>query len=212
MKYHPHIEQGTREWLRLHLARVTASTLHHLITPGTWKLREGEAFRAFVYRKAAEKWRNCPILDYAPWTSEHRLLKEEAAIAFAARTYGYQITKSGFCETDDGLCGCSPDGLIGDRSGIEMKCPEPTNHVRYLCEAQVPRDYLTQVHGALYVTGRPEWVFYSYARGFPPLHLVVPRDETIIRQIDAAVKTFHSALTEALGKMRPSTAALDPAA
>lgn len=197
MKFHPDIIQGSIQWLEMHLGRVTASGLDNIITP-LWKLRDGDTFRSFVYRKAAEAWRKKPLLSFSTWATEQGQMREDEAIAFAQLTYGYKISKIGFCETDDGIAGCSPDGLIGDDSGIEMKCPEPPNHVRYLVEGILPKDYAAQVHGSMYVTGRPEWVLFSYSRGFPPFHLVVKRDEEIIKKIGGAVTRFAEALAEAI--------------
>lgn len=189
------------DWLTLHIGRITASALDNMITP-EWKLRTGETPRSFVYHKAAEKWRGSPILSAGSWSTEQGQIKEDEAIAFAGMEYGYSISKMGFCESDDELSGCSPDGLIGDDSGIEMKCPEPKNHVRYLCEQKVPKDYIAQVHGSMFVTGRPQWVFFSYARGFPPLHLIVKRDEKIMDSIQQAVNEFHKLLYEAMQKLQ----------
>lgn len=203
MKYHPNVEQGSLDWLTLHIGRITASGIDNMLTP-EWKLRTGETPRTYVYRKAAEAWRKAPILSAGSWSTEQGLLKEDEAMAFAGMEYGYHISKMGFCESDDGISGCSPDGLVGEHSGVEMKCPEPANQVRYLCERVVPKDYVAQVHGSMFVTGRPEWVFFSYARGFPPLHLVVKRDEAIQAKIASAVQTFKTMLDEAMEKLNQS--------
>lgn len=204
MKYHPNIVQGELDWLKLHLGRVTASQLDQLLTP-EWELKKGEMPRTFAYKKAAELWRNAPILSTGSWATEQGQMREDEAIAFAALEYGYRITKMGFCESDDSLCGCSPDGLIGENSGIEMKSPEPPNHVKYVCEGRLPKDYAAQVHGSMFVTGRPEWVFFSYHRGFPPFHLVVKRDEEIIIKIGEAVTMFHRLLNDAMKALKSVT-------
>ena len=54
----------------------------------------------------------------------------------------------------------------------------------------MPPQYLAQVHGNLYVTGRPWWLFVSYNRNFPALVVKVARDEAWIAALDAALKQF----------------------
>lgn len=201
MKFHGQVEQQSLDWLKLRIGKVTASELDSIITP-EWKVRTGEGPRTFAYKKAAEVWRNAPILNGGSWSTEQGQMLEDEACGFAALEYGYKVSKMGFCEADDGLSGCSPDGLIGEDSGLELKCPEPPNHVRYCCEGKLPKEYAAQVHGSMFVTGRPSWVFMSYHRGFPPFHLRVDRNEEIMQSIGNAVATFHAQLAECLGKLR----------
>lgn len=200
MKFHPNLEQGSIEWLKLHTGKVTASGLDNLVTP-LFKIRDGEMFRSYVYRKVAEAIHG-PLLAFGSWVTEQGKELEDEACAFAALEYGYRVEKMGFCETDDGRAGCSPDALIGDDGGLEIKCPQPPNHVRWLCEGILPKEYAAQVHCSMYVTGRPEWVFLSYARKFPPFYLVVKRDEAICAKIGEAVTAFAEAYDAALAKIR----------
>ena len=118
------------------------------------------------------------------------LLEIEAKPMFRLLT-NLEIRNVGFIETDDGICGCSPDA-IGDDFGVEIKSPMPTNHVRYLLSGEVPEEYLAQVHFSLYVTGLSHWYFMSYRRMMPPLILRVERDEKIIAQITEAVELFKA--------------------
>src|SRR5208282_4714782 len=90
------------------------------------------------------------------------------------------------------ICGASPDGLIGDDLGIEIKCPNASTHVKYLLAGKVPDDYIVQVHFSMFVTGFPRWIFMSYRRAMPPLILTVERDERIQGQIEEAVESFKS--------------------
>lgn len=201
MKYHAQIEQGSEAWLKARIGKVTASELKRIITP-TWKVSEGDGVKTFVYEKAAEIHRNYPLIGFGSWQTDQGQELEDEAMTFAALEYDYEISNMGFCESDDGLSGCSPDGLIRETSGVELKCPQPPNHVRYLCERVLPKDYSAQVHGSMFVTGRPEWVFLSYCRKFPPFHLVVKRDEEIMGKIAEAVAGFHEQLAVALKKIK----------
>lgn len=119
-----------------------------------------------------------------------RILEEEA-IPWFEYEFGEQIERVGLIMTDDGTVGCSPDGLLGEDGGIEIKCPYSETHIKYLLDNKLPADYAAQVHGSLYVTGREWWKFVSYRRGFPAFVLKVNRDNAIIRQIDAALQAFQ---------------------
>lgn len=149
------------------------------------------------------------------------LILESEAIPFWELTTGRKVTRVGFITTDDGRFGCSPDGLIlggalcGKDSnsssldetkdgsekfhgypaqtscGIEIKCPAPHTHVKYLSEGVIPKEYRAQVYGSMFATGFEKWIFLSYCRGFPPLILEVTRDEKAMKNIEFAVRDFH---------------------
>lgn len=87
------------------------------------------------------------------------------------------VTNAGFITHDSGLFGGSPDALVGEAGGVEIKCPSSATHVGYVREGALPAEYRCQVHGYLVVTGRAWWDFFSYARNFEPLRVRVNRDD-----------------------------------
>ncbi len=108
------------------------------------------------------------------------------------------IRQVSFVRTGDGKAGCSPDGLIGEDEGIEIKCPRPQTHVKYLRQGGLPKEYALQVHGSLFVTGRKRWHFLSYCRRFAPLLITIERDEAVMAQLAAAVDAFDADLKAGL--------------
>lgn len=182
-------KQGSPEWLRARIGRPTASEFDELLT-GEWKVRTGQGVETYLYRKLAEKVLGFPLHDASSWAMEQGSIMENEAIPFYEGVYGQDIRRVGFCTTDDGRIGCSPDGLIGDHNGIEIKCPQPQTHLRYLLEGVVPKEYLAQVHGAMFVTGAPKWTFMSYSRQFPPLVLTVKKDNAIQDTLMKALSNF----------------------
>lgn len=196
------IPQREVEWFRLRIGRVTASEAGNLLTP-EFKERTGETPKTYMYRKLAEKWQGHPLPGFTSWATDQGNIKEDDAIPWFRLEYEHlDVTFPGFLETDDGLAGCSPDALVGDDGGLEVKCPEATNHTRYLIEGKLPADYVAQVHFSLYVTQRPWWTFLSYRRGFPAFVLKVERDEEICAKIDKAVKRFHEQLESAFSALK----------
>jgi hypothetical protein len=123
---------------------------------------------------------------------EQGSILEHEAIPWFEFAHDVAIDRVGFCTTDDGRAGCSPDGLIGEDGGIEMKCPLPHTHLKYLLAGTLPADYAAQVHGSMYVTGRKWWMFVSYSRKFPALVIRVERDEKIQEAIKTALDGFNA--------------------
>jgi predicted phage-related endonuclease len=102
---------------------------------------------------------------------------EEEARRFYCMEQNVTTTNGGFCTTDDGLLGASPDSLVNGDGCLELKCPQPKTHVQYLLDNVLPAEYVPQCHAHLIVTGRKYCDFMSYAIGFPPLLIRVERSD-----------------------------------
>ncbi len=199
MKIHD-VSQGTLDWLNLRVGIPTASGLHNLITP-EWKIREGEMPRTYMHLKLAEAWLGRPVIELGGFSIEQGTIVESEARPFFELETDQRVQEVGFIASDDGLFGCSPDGLIGDDNGLEIKCPSAQVHVKYLVNGGLPKEYAAQVHGSMYATDRPKWTFLSYRRGFPPLIVNVERDEKIIEAIGKALRQFQTWVTDARAKL-----------
>lgn len=200
MKIHDCI-QGEAAWSVARAGKVTASEAGNILTP-EFKARTGETPKTYLYRKIAERLRKGPVVAFSTYETEFGQMLEDEARQWFHFNHDFQMRQVGFCESDDGLCGCSPDALLDGEGGLELKCPQDTNHVRYLMEGVLPKDYAVQVHFSMYVTGRQWWYFVSYHRPpFPKFVLRVERDEAICAKIAEAVGSFSSELNSALQKL-----------
>lgn len=191
MKIHC-VEQGTLEWLLLRLGKPTASEFHRFMTT-KFEYRDGEMPKTYLYEKVAEARRRkgLPGKDGGSWATEQGQLWEGKARATYEFESGHELRQVGFIEAQDGLSGCSPDGLCEEHGyGIEIKAPYPQTHVRYLDEGRVPLDYVNQVHGSMFVTGYKEWKFLSWNPDEEQLLLTVPRDEEIMGKIGECIAEF----------------------
>lgn len=195
--------QGSDSWLALRVGRVTASELDRLVD-SKFECRTGEGPKTYLYEKLAEAYRGNPLPGFSSWeTDEGKAMEEEARRFMVLHLAGeHRIYNVGFVETEDGTFGCSPDALMGDIGGVEIKAPQPTNHLRYLCEERLPLAYSAQVHGCMYATGRKQWTFCSYRRHYPPFIFTVQRDEAICERIDFSVQKFAKSLAAALAKLK----------
>lgn len=197
--------QGTTEWAMARAGVVTASEIDDLVSP-TLKLREGETPKKYLYAKLAER-----IMGYKEETSgmggtfpmQNGSILEKVALPWYEFTHNVSVKRVGFITTDDGKIGCSPDGLIAERScGIEIKCPMAATHLKYLLGGGVPAEYVTQVQFSMFVTGYPEWVFVSYHPHLPPFVIHAMRNMAAMAAFEAALKPFLASLDEAEGRVR----------
>jgi hypothetical protein len=98
---------------------------------------------------------------------------------------GNSVEEVGFCLHDDYQAGASPDGLIGEDGGLEIKCPLGGTMVSYLRVGRLPSKYWQQVQGCLHITGRKWWDFMAYHPDMKPLIVRVERDEAFIAALNA---------------------------
>lgn len=200
MKIHD-VQQGSGPWLALRLAIPTASEFDNLITP-LWKIKTGEAPKSYLYTKICEKFMGAFADGGSSFAMGQGSIMENEALPWFAFTHDTQVQRVGLCTTDDGRIGCSPDGLIGEDGGIEIKCPSPQTHLRYWTDGVLPKEHAAQVHGSMYVTGRKWWNFLSYSRQFPALLIRVERDEKIQAAIHEAVTGFLAEYDELYTKIK----------
>lgn len=194
------VEQGSTDWSIARSGIPTASEFDNLLTP-EFKVRTGEMPKTYLVKKLAEAWCGGPIASLNSFDVEQGHLLEEEARKFFDLNTDTPVTLAGLCTTDDGRIGCSPDGLIGDDGGLELKCPALHTHVGYLLNGTLPKDYACQVHGSLFVTGRKWWKFMSYRRNLPPLILTIERNDVIQEQIAKALESFLKDFDAAMARL-----------
>lgn len=102
----------------------------------------------------------------------------------------------------NGNAGASPDSLIGDDGGLEIKTALAHIQIERLQKGELPTEHKAQVHGNLWITERAWWDFVSYSPGLPPLIVRVERDEAYIAKLAGAVDAFNSELAEVVEKVR----------
>jgi hypothetical protein len=183
------IVQNTIWWEMARAGLPTASEFGNLITP-LFKPRTGEMVESYFAMKLSERWTGTPTPGKKTPEMEFGSILEEKAKPHYTFMFNEEIIPCGFATTDDGRIGCSPDGLIGDKGGIELKCPEAKTHTKYLMAGKLPDDYVLQVYGSMFVTGRAWWKFMSYRRNFPAYVTTIERDEKINAVIEDTILAF----------------------
>ncbi len=96
---------------------------------------------------------------------------------------------------------CSPDRLISDKKGLEIKCPELKTHIKYCLLGGLPLEYKMQVHGSMYICNADEWDFFSFHPQYEHFLITIERDWDIDRAIHKALDDFCNKLADAKAKI-----------
>lgn len=206
-----HVPQGTEAWHLERLGKVTASRMGDVVN----KLKDGKRYTAgrekYLYELLAARLTGVP----APVITSRAIRHGQALEDDARRTYefttGDEVLTSGFVDhpTIPGF-GSSPDGLVGQEGGLEIKAPDTTTHLKTLGGEPIDPDYVLQCHTNMIVTGRAWWDFVSFDDRLPPNLQIfikrIPRDEAVVAFILGEVRGF---LTE-LNAMERKLRAYDP--
>jgi hypothetical protein len=175
----------------------TASQFHRIISPV--KQKPSDAQDSYLDELLAEWFLGQPLDTELSQFMERGQDLEQQAIAFYEAQRDTDITPVGFILHDDGIAGCSPDGLVGEDGGFELKCPSPATHMGYLrasLSPPEPNKYYCQVQGALWITGRAWWDFESYHPTLPPALMHYERDDLFIAKLGHEVERFAMRLDE----------------
>lgn len=184
--------QGSPEWFIARCGVASASRFAAIMA----KIKTGEAAERRNYRTdlVVERLTGKSLEGFTTAAMKQGTEREPfARMAYEART-GIIVQEVGFCRLEDLDAGASPDGLIDEDGGLEIKCPERTAHLRYLQQEAEPPEYTWQIQGGMWVTGRKWWDFVSYNPDFPEhLQLLVrriERNDEAIKLLGAEVARF----------------------
>lgn len=194
MKIHRDLQQKSWDWFTARAGKVTGSELGNLITD-KGKLRDWKTAmpNSYLNRKVAEKWRGQPLESFqGNRQTEQGNIWEDKARSYFSGLLDRDIATVGGIESDDGRLWCSPDGIIGETVGLEIKCPNADTHVGWLREGViVPEEHVLQCQFGLYVTGWQEWVFGSFVSDMPHLMITVNADSSLHMIIKDALQEFE---------------------
>ena len=203
------VEQGSPEWHDARRGIVTASVVGQLVTPSTIKPASNDRSRALVPLLASERITGWTEEHYTSREMERGHMDEPLARDLYSRTYA-QADEAGFFIRDDWgfAIGASPDGLVGDDGGIEIKSRAPKAHLRTIVANEVPAENMAQIQTCLLVTGRSWWDYVSYCGGMPMWTNRVEPDERWFAAIVDAVEQTEIAIRDQIATYQERTAGL----
>jgi putative phage-type endonuclease len=116
-----------------------------------------------------------------------------ARLAYELET-GNTVEEAFFERHEKLLAGASPDGYVGEVGLIEIKVPNTATHIETLRNKEVPKQYIAQIQGQMWITGR-EWCdFISYDPRLPDNAQMfirrVKRDKLFIKELQHEVAHF----------------------
>lgn len=189
--------QGSEEWLRARVGRVTASRVADVIakTKSGW----GASRASYMGELIAERLTGEPADRFTNAAMQWGTDKEpEARTAYEFMT-NREVRLAGFIiHPTIAMSGASPDGLVGDDGLVEIKCPMTHSHIETLLTKRIPEKYVTQMAWQLACTGRKWCDFVSFDPRLPEeMRLFVARVEAsgpLIPSLEKDVREFIAEL------------------
>lgn len=190
------VEQNSPEWLRARMGIPTASCFSQILAKG-----EGKTRRSYMLKIAGEILTGEPDQSFAgnEHTERGHTMEPEARDLYQFQT-GAELRRVGFIR--NGRTGCSPDSLIGDNGGLEIKTKLPHLLIDVILKDEFPSEHRAQVQGTLWITKREWWDIAVYYRGVPLFIKRAYRDEAYIQTLATEVDRFNAELDEVVRKVR----------
>jgi putative phage-type endonuclease len=202
------IEQRSPEWFAARLGKVTASRISAVLAS-----KPTATYENYLARLAAERFtgKRDEEGDYQNTAMRIGVEREPAARSeyefWFDEHYGSKpmVVEVGFIQHPlMGMAGASPDGLVGEKGCLEIKCPEMATHQKTLLGGHPKAEYLYQMQFQMDCTGR-EWCdFVSYHPGMGRLSVCVQRvmfDEALSYRIITAVRAFETEVQVRVAKL-----------
>ena len=183
------IDQGSVEWHLLRLGIPTAST-SRIMTKKKHEYAAGA--KGYIAELMAETMLGQPLDSGATTDFMVRGTEmEPEARNWYELTRGVEVRQTGFLMSYDGTEGGSPDGLVGDEGGLEIKCYGAKHHMEHLLgldEGAVD----PQVQALMRLTGRKWFDVVAYNPKLPCRIQRVYRDDKYLAKLDACMVIFKA--------------------
>ena len=195
--------QGSPEWLQCRAGVITASDFKKARdkykTPKEKLGQPKDSALDYCFQKAIERISGVPLDEsFQTWQMKRgheleplaRIAHEDLLAQRNDDLSGAMVNTAGFMTTPDGVFGASVDGLIGDHGGSEYKCLVSSKGLRKVIMLNDISDYMDQVQGCLWISGRQWWHFGLYCPALRPVGLEfqmteVQRDDDYIEELQA---------------------------
>ena len=192
-------EQGSPEWFSARSGIPTASEFHTVMAKGKGG---GESLtrKTYLLKLAGEIITGEPMESFTNAHMERgKAMEDEARDLYSFMTDSDPL-RVGF--VTNGKAGASPDSLIGDRGGLEIKTKLPHLLIDLLLKGEMPPEHKAQVQGCMWITEREWWDFTAYWPKLPLFTKRIIRDDTYIRTIADAVDQFNDELDATVARLR----------
>jgi putative phage-type endonuclease len=187
------IEQGSEEWFKARLGKVTASGVADVLAKtksGVSASRGNYLIKLAIQRTTGaieEGFTN----DAMQWGKDN---EAQARVAYEVRS-GNFVDQVAFVDHPTiKWFGASPDGLIDSDGLVEIKCPNSSTHWEYFKYNRPPQKYVIQMQAQMACTGRAWCDFVSFDPRMPErsklLIVRVLRDNEFIANMENEIQQF----------------------
>lgn len=191
--------QGSIEWFAARIGLPTASEFSTIMAKG----RDGGPSltrKKYLHQLAAEIITGEPSESFSnPYMERGKAQEAEARRLYAfMRDADPQLV--GFIR--NGQKGASPDALLGNDGGLEIKTRAPHLQVELLLQDRLPPEHRAQVQGNIWIAEREWWDVAVYSPGLPLFVCREYRDDDYIANLSGAVSRFNEELAEIVDRVR----------
>lgn len=193
-------QQGTTDWHLMKLGVLSASNIYKIMgKPGN------ETRKTYMYELLSQVCTgdveeiNSKYLDWGHQNEPGARSKYEFIT-------GKEITNIPFVFKDESFReGCSPDGLVMNKTGLEIKCPyNPIHYIRFLVEDKIKPEYAWQVQQQIRTLDSDAWDFVQYHPSMqlqPIKILTITRDSEMQKKLADEIPRFIYEMDEILKKL-----------
>jgi len=188
MEIYEDIEQGTESWHLLRLGSIGGSSVNSVLAKG-----QGKSRKTLMYKLAGEILSGQKSDDFqSPAMARGTMLESEARDYYAFQN-DVEVQQVALIKSDRPRIHVSPDGLIGDDGGIEIKCQTPHVYVEQVDTGKIDLKYIRQCQHFLWVSERKwiDYVAYTPEITTRPMWVKrIERDKKIIEAIATETAKF----------------------
>lgn len=193
-------EQNSEQWWQEKLGKPSASNASKIITNDG---KPSKQRTGYLYELAGEIITGKREEGYKNAIMEAGQEREDESRKFYELTYGVEVTQVGVIYKDEQKKFlCSPDGIVKDKYGLELKNILPKTQVKYLLDGGLPPEYFSQIQFSLYVTGFKYWEFLSYVPAMKPLIIRVMPDKKFLAILEVELEVFCKELETITNKIK----------
>jgi len=192
-------DQQSDEWFDLRIGSVGGSSLNSVLAKG-----QGKSRKTLLYKLAGEILAGRKLNGYQSTAMERgNELEAEARSCYEFLT-GNSVEQIALIQADLPRIHHSPDGLIGEDGGLEIKVMEPHVYVELIDTEKINLAYIRQCQHFLWVSER-QWIdFAAYCPEIESRPMWIQRqtpDPKIFEMINTELPVFLSELEAMVKKV-----------
>ena len=194
------VQQASDQWFQEKIGKPSASNASKIITNEGKPSKQADGY---MYELAAEILTGVREETFQSPFMATGVEREDESRKLYELMHGVEVSQVGLVYKDDRKQFlCSPDGIINNEYGLELKNVQPKTQVKYLLDGDIPSEYFGQVQFSLYVTGFKFWDFMAYSPLLKPLVVRCYPDKKYQEALDRELGIFCNELKSIVTKLK----------